>query len=92
MRQLAHAALALAGVLAVVWALTLAVDPVITCRESVMRPGDVCAHSGGGRSQTYEERFEAAQQARPVVGGVGALVAVFGAGLLVAERRRSATR
>lgn len=89
-RQLAHALLALVGVLAVVWVFTLGADPVVECRGVVMSPGDVCLNADGGRQQTYEQRYEAAQSARPVVGVVGAGVAVFGLVLLVMERRRPA--
>ncbi len=89
MRRLAdHLALALVGLAAVIWALTLGADPTIRCREVVMHPGDTCANAQGTRVQTYQERFDAAQQARPVVGGVGVLVGGFGAALAVAEFRR----
>lgn len=88
-RRVVHAAVALAGALAVVWALTLGADPVLTCREVVMAPGDVCPNAQGTRSQTYEERLLAVQQARPVVGVVGGLVALFGTALLAGERRRA---
>ncbi|WP_300079663.1 hypothetical protein [Propioniciclava sp.] len=90
MRRSAHAALVLAGILAVVWALTWGAHPTITCRDVVMGPGDTCANAAGTRTQTYEERLDAAQQARPVVGIVGVLVAGFATALYLAERRRSA--
>lgn len=86
MRRLAHAGLVLAGVLAVVWALTWGAHPTITCRDVVMGPGDTCVNADGSRTQTYEERRDAAERARPVVGGVGVLLAGFGAALYVAER------
>ena len=85
----AHVALAVVGVAAVVWALTLAADPVITCRDVVMAPGGVCVNADGDRLQTYDERMAAAQQARPVVGGVGLVVAAFGTALGIAEVRRA---
>lgn len=88
MRRLAaHLALALAGVAALVWSLTLAAHPVITCRDAVMGPGDVCANAAGTATQTYEQRYATSQQARPVVGGVGLLVAAFG-GYLAAQDLR----
>lgn len=87
-RQIAHAALALVGLLAVVWVFTLGAHPEITCRGDVMAPGDVCVNADGGREQTWEQRYEAALGARPVVGVVGAGVALFGGTLLVLERRR----
>lgn len=92
MRRLAHAALVLAGVLAVAWALTLGATPTITCRDVVMAPGDTCANARGTRSQTYAERWDAAQGARPVVGVLGVVVAGFGAALYAAERRGERAR
>lgn len=86
-RLLLHAALVVLGLLGVVWALTLGADPVITCRDAVMRPGDVCANAEGTSSQTYQQRWDAAQGARPVVAGVGLVVAGFGVVLLRAEWR-----
>lgn len=83
-----HVVLVLVGLAAVVWALTLGADPVIVCRDAVMRPGDVCANAVGTRTQTYEERWRTAQQARPVVGGVGLVAAGFGAVLAWGELRR----
>lgn len=90
MRRLgAHLALAAVGVAVLIWALTLGADPTIRCRDLVMRPGDVCTNAQGTKVQTYQERFDAAQQARPVIGGVGLLVGGFGAALAVAEFRRA---
>jgi len=83
-----HVALAVVGTLAVVWALTLGASPSIECRGVPMAPGDVCSNAEGTRVQTYDERMDAAQAARPVIGGVGGLVAAFGVGLAVGERRR----
>ena len=82
-----HLALAAVGLVGLVWALTVAANPVITCREVVMRPGDVCANAEGTRSQTYAERWDAAQQARPVIGVMGLVVAGFGAALAVQDVR-----
>ncbi len=86
-RLWAHLALLAAGAVAVLWALTVMANPVITCREVVLHPGDVCRNAAGTKVQTYEERLKAAQDARPVVGGVGLLVAGFGAALAAAEWR-----
>lgn len=83
-----HVALAVVGVAAIVWALVWSATPTITCRGVVMQPGEVCANATGTRTQTYEERFAAAQQARPVIGGLGGVILVFGAGLAFAERRQ----
>ncbi len=90
-RVAAQFILALVGLAAVVWALTVSAHPTILCRDVVMTPGSVCPNAEGTRTQTFEERFAASQQARPVVGGVGALLAGFGATLAVhsaRERRR----
>lgn len=82
-----HVALTAIGLVGVVWALTVAANPVITCRDVVMRPGDVCANAEGTRSQTWEERSAAAQQARPVIGVMGLVVAGFGVALAVQDVR-----
>ena len=86
-----HVALIVVGLAAVVWALTLGANPVLTCRDVVMQPGDVCVNAQGTRVQTFEQRMDAAQQARPVVGGVGLVLAGFGTTLAVSQRRRSAS-
>ena len=86
-RRWAHLALAAAGVAAVLWAVVLAANPTIWCREQVMHPGEVCSNAQGTKVQTYEERYAAAQWARPVVGVVGAVVAGFGLMLYRGSRR-----
>lgn len=82
----AHVALVVVGVAALVWALT-ARTPEITCRDAVMRPGDVCVNAQGNKQQNYEERVAAHHNARPVVGGVGVVLAAFGGMLAMAEVR-----
>ena len=64
-RRWAHLALAAAGAAAVLWAVVLAANPTIWCREQVMHPGEVCSNAQGTKVQTYEERYAAAQWARP---------------------------
>ena len=86
-RRWAHLALAAAGLAAVLWAVLLSANPTIWCRDQVMRPGEVCSNAQGTKVQTYEERFSAAQWARPVVGVVGAVVAGFGIALYRGSRR-----
>ena len=86
-RQWAHLALAGAGLAAVVWAVLLSANSTIWCREQVMHAGQVCTNAEGTKVQTYEERFSAAQWARPVVGGVGLVVAGFGVALYRGARR-----
>ncbi len=90
-RLLLHVVLGVLGLLGPVWALTLGAHPVVMCHDVVMAPGDVCANAEGTRVQTYQERWDAAQQARPVVGVVGAVVAVFAGGWVGAELRASRT-
>ena len=85
-----HLALATAGVVAVLWAVVLSANPTIWCREQVMQPGQVCANAQGTKIQTYEERVNAAQSARPVIGVVGVVVAGFGLLLWRGERRKVA--
>lgn len=87
----AQAALAVVGLAAVLWAVWWSANPTIACRELAMRPGDVCANAQGTKTQTYEERFTAAQGARPIVGVVGVLIVGF-AGALYATGRRDAAR
>ncbi len=89
----AHVALAAVGLVALVWSLTLAAHPTVMCRGVEMHPGEVCVKADNtGRVQTYEDRVEAAQQSRPVVGAVGAAVAGFGGWLAYAEARKTRGR
>ena len=68
-----------------------AFKPEVTKLE--MHPGEVCVKADNtGRVQTYEDRVEAAQQSRPVVGAVGAAVAGFGGWLACAEARKTRGR
>ncbi len=57
-RQLAHLALAAAGVAAVLWAVVLGANPTIWCREQVMHAGQVCANAQGTKVQTYDDRLD----------------------------------
>jgi hypothetical protein len=83
----AHVLLLLAGVAALVYALTLGGSPEIRCRGVAMAPGSVCVKADGSEGQTYEQRLATRRSAQPVVGGLGVLVAGFGAALLVADLR-----
>lgn len=87
-RRWAHLLLGLAGLLAIGWAVVWGANPAVLCRDEVMRPGDVCAHAGDDKVQTYEDRLAAAQAARPVVGVVGLLVVGFATYLWVGESTR----
>lgn len=89
--RLAHLVLLLAGLAAVLYAVTLGGSPALRCHDAVMTPGSVCMKSDGTAGQTYEQRIATRRSAQPVVAGVGVLVAAFGAGLLVADLRRRPT-
>lgn len=88
-RAAAHLALALVGLAAVLWAVTLAATPTLMCRDVVLQPGDTCPNADGTQVQTYEQRLATWQAARPVVAGVGLLVAGFGAVLLAQDAKAS---
>ncbi len=89
-RLWAHLALAIVGVAVVVWALVTWFNPIIDCRGVPMSPGDVCHNAEGTKVQTYDDRLEALQHSTPVMVGTGAVIAAFGVGLAVAERRKVA--
>ncbi|MFT4295415.1 MAG: hypothetical protein QM582_08380 [Micropruina sp.] len=89
-RQWAHLALAVAGLVAVLYAVVLGANPTIWCREQVMQPGQVCSNAQGTKVQTYEERVSAAQWARPVIGVVGVAVTGFALVLWRGGRRNVA--
>jgi hypothetical protein len=89
--RLAHLVLLLAGLAAVVYAVTLSGSPALRCHDAVMTPGSVCMKADGSAGQTYEQRIATRRSAQPVVAGVGGLVTVFGAALLVADLRRRPT-
>ena len=91
-RRVAHLVLAIAGLLVALYPFTLGADPTVTCRGVELRPGDSCAKADGSAAQSYEARVAAARNATPVIVGVGVLVAVFGAGLLIADVRRDRER
>lgn len=92
--QLFHLALIIAGVAAVVWALTAGLHPTITCHGVEQHPGDVCHRLGidgsdHGKTQSYEAAVKQKRDAVPVIAGLGVLAAGFGAVLLAGERRRN---
>ncbi len=89
--RLAHLVLLLAGLAAVAYAVTLGGSPDLRCHDAVMTPGSVCLKADGSEGQTYEQRIATRRAAQPVVAGVGVLVVVFGAGLLVSDLRRRPT-
>jgi hypothetical protein len=86
--RLAHVALILVGLLIFLYPLTVGASPSISCRGVVMHPGDTCSKAQDAGVQTYEQRLRTANQAKPVVLGVGLLVTAFGSWLLVADLRR----
>ena len=85
---MAHLVLAIAGLLVALYPLTFGAHPTVTCRGVELRPGESCAKADGSAAQSYEARAADARNATPVIVGVGLLVAVFGAGLLIADVRR----
>lgn len=92
-RLASHAAVVLAGLVALTWPVTFGAHPRIECRGVEMQAGDVChkAELDGtdkGHTQTYEERLAAKKAANPVIAGVGVVVTGFAGWLLVADLRR----
>ena len=90
--RVAHVVLLVAGLVAVVYGLTLAGSTELSCRGEAMGPGSVCVKADGSEGQTYEQRLATRRSATPVVVGVGVLVAGFGTALLVADVRRGRRR
>ncbi len=92
--RIAHAAVIVVGLLVLAYPFTLGANPSLTCRGVPLQPGDVCVKADGSGVQTYEVRANAVRNARPVMVGVGVLVAGFGVVLLVSElkRRRSPSK
>jgi len=85
---LAHALVVLVGILVLAYPFTVGAAPELTCRGVRMQPGDTCPKADSSGTQTYEQRARDARNARPVIAVGGALVAGFGAVLLVGELRR----
>jgi hypothetical protein len=86
--RVAHVVLILVGLVILLYPLTLGATPQITCRGVQMGPGDTCAKVDNAGVQTYEQRRRTVDQAKPVIVGVGVLVAAFGTVLLVSDLRR----
>ena len=91
-RRLAHLVLAIAGLLVALYPVTLGAHPTVTCRGVELQPGGSCPKADGSSAQSYEARAADARNATPVIVGIGLLVAVFGAGLLIADVRRGRER
>jgi hypothetical protein len=85
---LAHAVVALVGLVVLAYPFTLGATPHVSCRGVTMRPGDTCAKADNSGTQTYEQRSRDLRNARPVIAVGGALVTGFGVALLVGELRR----
>ena len=86
--RLAHALVSLVGLLALLYPVTLGATPDISCRGVQMHPGDSCAKADRSGVQTYEQRARTANQAKPVIAGLGLLLVVFGIVLLAGDARR----
>lgn len=87
-RLVAHAALILAGLLIVVYPLTIGAHTDVNCYGRPLQPGQNCAKADGSPGQTYEQRVGDTRAARPVIITVGVLVAGFGTALLIGDLRR----
>ena len=87
-RTVANLVLVFAGLLILVYPLTIGAGSELTCRGVVMRPGDTCAKADGSATQSYEQRARARRNAVPVIMVVGLGVAGFGLSLLILDRRR----
>jgi hypothetical protein len=75
------------GLLVLLYPLTLGAHPRVSCRGVVITAGQACPKADHSGVQTYEQRLRTANQAKPVIAGVGLLVTVFGAVLLAADVR-----
>ncbi|MBA3529107.1 MAG: hypothetical protein H0T91_07355 [Propionibacteriaceae bacterium] len=89
--QVAHLAVIVVGVLTFLYPLTIGATPNLTCRGVRMQPGDRCAKADNSGVQTYEQRAATADSAKPVIVGVGLLIAGFGAVLLAADLSKNRT-
>lgn len=88
-RRLAHALVVVVGLVILAYPLTLGAHPQVGCRGVTIGAGDTCDKADHSGTQTYESLLRTKQHARPVIAGLGALVLVFGATLLVADLRRA---
>lgn len=86
--RLAHALVTLVGLVVLLYPVTFGASPEISCRGVQMRAGDTCAKADSSGVQTYEQRLRAANQAKPVIFGVGLLLVLFGGVLLAGESRQ----
>jgi hypothetical protein len=86
--RLAHVGMILVGLVIFLYPFTVGASLQIRCRGVDMRPGDTCAKAQNAGVQTYEQRLRTANQAKPVMVGVGLLVVGFGTYLLVSDVRR----
>ena len=87
-RTVANLVVVVAGLLIMVYPLTVGAALELSCRGVVMQPGDACAKADGSSNQTYEQRDRARRNAVPIIMVVGLGVAGFGLTLLIMERRR----
>ncbi|MGO1975085.1 MAG: hypothetical protein ACTH2Q_19180 [Propionibacteriaceae bacterium] len=85
---LAHLALVLVGIVIILFPFTFGSEPNLNCRGVPMNPGDTCTKADGEALETYEDRVEKANDAKPIVVVVGLVVAGFGGVLLYGARRK----
>lgn len=77
------------GVLIMIGAALVLLDPAPVCRGQLMQPGSSCAKTDGSQFQTYDQRVAAARVGGFVMLGTGAAVLVFGVAVTLVARRRS---
>ena len=70
-RTVVHGLLVIAGLLIMVYPLTVGVGSSIRCRGVDMRPGSSCVKADGSSAQSYEQRARAKRAATPVLMVVG---------------------
>jgi len=78
------------GLMIMVGAALVLIDPAPTCRGQLMQPGATCAKTDGSEFQTFDQRVAAARVGGYVMLGTGIAVIVFGTVLTLVARRRPA--
>lgn len=78
------------GLLIMVGAILVLIDPAPTCRGELMQPGSRCAKTDGSQFQTFDQRVAAARLGGYVMLGTGIVVIIFGTALTLVARRRTA--
>jgi len=87
--RLARIAPFVVGLVIIIGAVLVLVDPAPSCRGQAMRPGSTCAKTDGSEFQTYDQRVDAARLGGVIMLGTGIAVIVFGGALTLVARRRT---